>query len=74
MGDGVGQKPTWRDSVLVGGFKRIDLLATLTTVGVLRDLEGWDSMSWGTRLCLLGHQFPFMDKDLPPLVHLSERR
>ena len=28
-------------------FKRIDSLATLTTVGVFRCEEGWDSMPWG---------------------------
>ena len=37
LGDGGGQKPTWRVSVLVGGFKLIALLAMPTTVGVLRD-------------------------------------
>jgi hypothetical protein len=39
MGEDGGQKPTWVASILVGGFlfKQIDLLATLTAVGVLRD-------------------------------------
>lgn len=70
MGDDGSQKPTWRvfspsrrflnESTCWQPWSRLGFSA-IEKVGIPR---------LGGRL--LGHQFPFMVKDLPPLVPLSE--